>query len=194
MDRHWKVVSVYVLRCQFRYIFREIQLFENARARLRWPPYSCAICDFCLHINPNLMMPWSLQHDKVFFCTFLFSVWPREQFYAGTSNFACLSQIRAYMSTYNQSTCFGGELTGFSATLYSLDTCDHTVPIACTSCSRSFKISQVAEFEGILLWMCGYTLVLQTNREFQNVSFCRGTVVHRCTGPGPSQKHPEGSL
>ena len=101
MDRHWKFLTIYVLRCQFRYYFREIQLFENARARLRWPAYSCAICDFCLHINPNLMMPWSLKHLKIFVCTFFSPVWPREQFYTGTSNFACLAQIRAYICSVN---------------------------------------------------------------------------------------------
>ena len=100
MDRHWRNVRVHVLRCEFRYYFREIQQLENARARLRCSAYSCAICDFCLHINPNLMMPWSLKHFEVFVCTFFFSVWPWEQFYAGTSSFACLAQIWAYMSRY----------------------------------------------------------------------------------------------
>ena len=98
MDRHWNFSTIYVLRCQFRHYSREIQLFENARARLRWAAYSCAICDFCLHINPNLMMTWSLKQFYIFVCTLFFPVWPREQFYAGTSNFACLAQIRAYMN------------------------------------------------------------------------------------------------
>ena len=72
MDRHWRDVRVHVLRCQFRYYFKEIQLIKDARARLRWPAYSCAMCDFSLHINPKLMMPWILKHRKVFVCAFFF--------------------------------------------------------------------------------------------------------------------------
>ena len=41
MGRYWKDVHIYVIRCQFRYYFEEIQLFEYARARLRWLAYSC---------------------------------------------------------------------------------------------------------------------------------------------------------
>ena len=57
MDRHWIDVTFCVLRCRFRYCSREIQLFKHACVPLWWPEHSCAMCDFCLHINPNLMMP-----------------------------------------------------------------------------------------------------------------------------------------
>ena len=97
MDRHWRDVHVCVIRCQFRYYFGEIQLFKDAHARLRWPAYSCAICDLCLHINPKLMMPQFLKHLQDIVCIFFFPVWPWEQFSAGTSNSACVAQIPTYM-------------------------------------------------------------------------------------------------
>ena len=62
MDRHQRDVHAHVLRCQFGYYFREMQVFKDARMRLRWLAYSCAICDFCLHINPNRTMPQFLKH------------------------------------------------------------------------------------------------------------------------------------
>ena len=98
MDRHWRDIHVYVIRCQFRYYFGEIQLFKDAHARLRWPAYSCAICDLCLHINPKLMMPEFLIHLQDIVCIFFFPVWPWEQFSAGTSNSACVAQIPTYIS------------------------------------------------------------------------------------------------
>ena len=67
-----KDVRVCVFRWQFRYFSREIQLFKHARPRLRWPAFSSAKCDFCLHINPNLMMPYFLKHLQEFVCNFFY--------------------------------------------------------------------------------------------------------------------------
>ena len=42
-------------------------------------------------------MPRFLKHLQVFVCIFIFPAWPWEQFYAGTSNSACVAQILVYM-------------------------------------------------------------------------------------------------
>ena len=46
--------------------------YRHARTRLQWPAYSCAMCDFCLHINPVVMIPWFLKHLQVYICLFFF--------------------------------------------------------------------------------------------------------------------------
>ena len=70
MDRNWRNGSVFVLRYLFRYYFREIQMLKHARARR--PAYSCAMCDFCLHINPEKLM--SLFFKRIFRSWFAFII------------------------------------------------------------------------------------------------------------------------
>ena len=35
-----------------------------------WPAYACAMCDFCLLISPDLMMPQFFKHHQVFVCMY----------------------------------------------------------------------------------------------------------------------------
>ena len=106
MDKQQNDVRVHVIRCQYRYYFKEIQLLKDVFARLQWPAYSYAICDFCLYINPNLMMPWLLKHLQLFVRIFVFSVWPWERFSAGTSNSPCLAQTGPYIYEHLLHTCY----------------------------------------------------------------------------------------
>ena len=46
-------------------------------ARLRWPAYACAMCYFCLHINPKRMMT-CFSKDRQVFVLFFFPIWPWE--------------------------------------------------------------------------------------------------------------------
>ena len=78
------------------YYFREIQLFKHACTRMWWPAYSCAICDFCLHINLVVMMPSMVLQTSSGVC--LHSPPPCLALGTIFGWFACLTQIQAYMS------------------------------------------------------------------------------------------------
>ena len=75
---------------------RDLQPFKDAHAKLRWPVYTCDMCDFWSDINPGDMLALFLNFLQAFFELFVFlGAW--KQFPARTACFGCLAQIRAYM-------------------------------------------------------------------------------------------------